>query len=193
MPPASKRKADEGASSTSRKRSKTKADFTAAKELVDEILEDDAEDGVGASDAKLLAEYIRALEDEIAAGSGQPKGKSSSEIKDAASKLRAACVSGIKKQMSWKPSCKTGSAKWSYDGVCTDPLVFARMLGLDSPPPWKMHKYSAEDFEKVMGSIESSSRYDDLVIMQNVTVRYAEKESTFKMSGAYGAPRHVNK
>ncbi|KAJ7059590.1 hypothetical protein C8F01DRAFT_1232021, partial [Mycena amicta] len=118
MPPASKRKADEGASSKSRKRSKTKADFAAAKELVDEILEGNEEDGVGASDAKLLAEYIRALEDEIAAGSGQPKGKSSSQIKDAATKLRAACVSGIKKQMSWKPSCKTGCAKCSYDGVC---------------------------------------------------------------------------
>jgi hypothetical protein len=34
-------------------------------------------------------------------------------------------------------------------------------------------------------------RYDSLELMANVTVRYQPNEGTFKMSGSYGAPRHI--
>nr|GAT53382.1 predicted protein [Mycena chlorophos] len=88
--------------------------------------------------------------------------------------------------MSWKPSCKTGSAKWSYDGACTDPAVFAAMLELSAPPKWKMHKYTTDEFQNIMGDIYSSVRYDTLRLTGGVNVRYQADEGTFKFSGSYG-------
>ncbi|KAF7325079.1 hypothetical protein MKEN_00550700 [Mycena kentingensis (nom. inval.)] len=201
MPAGTKRKSDASAASASsaRKRSKTKAtapDYSDAKELIESILAGDAEDGLGAGDAMKIAQYARALEEGAVGGAGQDgnaNGKSAAEVKSEALKLRAVCVSGIEKQLVWKPSCKSGTAKWSYDNVCTDPAVFARMLGLDAPPKWKMHKYTPEEFQDVMGSISGSAMYDNLELMKSVTVRYDAEESTFKISGVYGAPRHVNK
>ncbi|KAJ7195355.1 hypothetical protein GGX14DRAFT_475144 [Mycena pura] len=193
MPAATKRKSDEGAAAPRAKRSKAAPDFSDAKDMVDALLDGDSDgDGtLSAPEACRLAEYVRWLEREVAAT--KPKQKSSEDIRAAADKLCNACVSGIKKQMAWKPSCKTGGAKWSYDGVCADPTVFGAMLRLVAAPKWKMHKYTAEEFQDVMGDISSSARYDDLRLMGNVTVRYQPDEGTFKMSGSYGAPRHANK
>ena len=53
----------------------------------------------------------------------------------------------------WKPSCKTGSAKWVYDGVCADPVVFGALMGLDGPPTWKMKKFPRAEFEDLIGRI----------------------------------------
>lgn len=58
----------------------------------------------------------------------------------------------------WKPSCKTNSAKFAYDGICTDPEVFGHMLGLGGPPTWKMKKFSREDFEDKIGRCTASIR-----------------------------------
>ncbi|KAK6996694.1 hypothetical protein R3P38DRAFT_3070047 [Favolaschia claudopus] len=185
---ATKRKADGAASGSRSKKSKNAPDHTEAIELVDSILEGD-DVAVTASEARSLAEYARWLEGEVAAT--KPKAKSAEDINRAAEKLRSACVSGIKKQMTWKPSCKTGGAKWSYDGVCPDPAVFGSLVNLSAPPKWKMQKYTVPEFEAFMGSIEASVRYDSLELMGNVTVRYQAEEGTFKMSGSYGAPRHI--
>ncbi|KAJ6468258.1 hypothetical protein C8R45DRAFT_1078978 [Mycena sanguinolenta] len=187
---ATKRKAGGSASGSRSKKSKTAPDYTEAKELIDTLLdEDDVSESISASEARTVAEYARWLEGEVAAL--KPKEKSPAEISNAAEKLRGACVSGIKKQMAWKPSCKTGGAKWSYDGVCSDPAVFAALLRLSTPPKWKMQKYTVAEFEAFMGSIDASVRYDTLELMANVTVRYQPDEGTFKMSGSYGAPRHM--
>ncbi|KAJ7661955.1 hypothetical protein DFH06DRAFT_1042855 [Mycena polygramma] len=185
--PATKRKSD-GASGSRAKKSKNAPDHTEAKELVDILLEGD-EVVITASEARTVADYARWLEGEIVAM--KPKEKSADEINQAAEKLRSACVSGIKKQMSWKPSCKNGGARWSYDGVCSDPAVFGSLLNLSAPPKWKMQKYTVPEFEAFMGSIEASVRYDSLELVANVTVRYQPDEGTFKMSGSYGAPRHM--
>ncbi|KAJ7774366.1 hypothetical protein B0H14DRAFT_2162368, partial [Mycena olivaceomarginata] len=58
----------------------------------------------------------------------------------------------------WDPSCKTGGSKWSYDGVCSDPIAFGSLLDLDAPPKWKMHKYTVPELEEIMGSIKASVR-----------------------------------
>jgi hypothetical protein len=221
---ATKHKSD-GAGGSRTKKSKNAPDYTEAKELIDTVLDGDG-GALDVSEACNFAEYVRWLKGEVAAM--KPKERSPEDIARAAEKLRSACVSGIKKQMTvrdpspfstrffidwpvqWKPSCKSGSAKWSYDGVCSDPAVFGSLLNLSAPPKWKMQKYTVPEFEAFIGSIEASVRYvshgifvcpwcssrvvvryDSLELMANVTVRYQPDEGTFKMSGSYGAPRHI--
>ncbi|KAJ7083985.1 hypothetical protein B0H15DRAFT_849649 [Mycena belliarum] len=191
MPAATKRKSDGAASGSRAKKTKSAPDHTEAMELVDTLMEGDGDVEIAPAEARVVAAYTRWLEGELAAM--KPKEKSSDEIHAAAEKLRSACVSGIKKQMAWKPSCKTGGAKWSFDGVCADPIVFGAMLNLSAAPKWKMHKYTVPEFEECMGSIGASVRYDTLHLCGNVNVRYQAEEGTFKMSGSYGAPRHMAK
>ncbi|KAI0646220.1 hypothetical protein C8Q79DRAFT_1009877 [Trametes meyenii] len=142
-----------------------------------------------------LATYARSLEQQLAGGAipvaGPSKAvakppRSQAELEEAADKLRRAAQSGIKKQMSWKPSCKTGSAKWSYDGICPDPEVFGALLGLGGPPKFKMKKFSTDEFQKLVGPIQGSVRYDTLYITSaEVTVRWSDT-GEFKFSGSYG-------
>ncbi|RPD65395.1 hypothetical protein L226DRAFT_550726 [Lentinus tigrinus ALCF2SS1-7] len=146
-----------------------------------------------------LASYARYLEQRLgdaapgpvagsnkAAAVAKPAAKSQADLEAAAEKLRKAAVSGIKKQMAWKPSCKTGSAKWSYDGICTDPEVFGALLGLGGPPTFKMKKFTVAEFENALGPIRGSVRYDTLYITsKEVTVRWSDT-GEFKFSGSYG-------
>ncbi|KAJ7830861.1 hypothetical protein B0H13DRAFT_2256605 [Mycena leptocephala] len=166
---ATKRKSD-GAGGSRTKKSKNAPDYTEAKELIDMVLDGDG----GALDVS-EARTVARLEGEVAAM--KPKERSPEDIARAAEKLRSACVSGIKKQMT--------------DGVCSDPAVFGSLLNLSAPPKWKMQKYTVLEFEAFMGSIEASVRDDSLELMANVTVRYQLNEGTFKMSGSYRAPRHI--
>ena len=52
----------------------------------------------------------------------------------------------------------TGSAKWVYDGVCTDPNVFGALMGLNGPPTWKQKKLTVAEFEDLFGRVEGSVR-----------------------------------
>lgn len=129
---------------------------------------------------KLLLEvalYARSLEEEIQAS--KPKAKTKEELEAAAEKLRNAARSGIRKQMTvscyfthnyntrpltspflqWKLSCKTGSAKWVYDGVCADPEIFGVFLGLDGPPTFKTKKIPKDKFQDLVGDLCVSIRY----------------------------------
>ena len=58
----------------------------------------------------------------------------------------------------WKASCKTGSAKWVYDGVCSDANVFAALLGLDGPPTFKTKKMPNDEFVDMIGDLTVSVR-----------------------------------
>lgn len=60
--------------------------------------------------------------------------------------------------LQWKPSCKTGSARWVYDGVCNDAEVFGALLGLGGPPTFKMKKIPKADFEDAIGDLNVSIR-----------------------------------
>lgn len=111
--------------------------------------------------------------------------------------------------MQWKLSCKTGAAKWAYDGICPDPEVFGALLGLGGPPKFKQKKMGREEFEGHIGSCEASvrcgarvtyarrsvqahvcwydlDRYDTLGITSaDVNIRWSDT-SEFKFSGSYG-------
>ncbi|EGO27747.1 hypothetical protein SERLADRAFT_461718 [Serpula lacrymans var. lacrymans S7.9] len=91
--------------------------------------------------------------------------------------------------MTWKPSRKAGTAKWLYDGVCTDPAVFGALLRLDGPPTLKMHKMETSKFEELIGDLSSSARYSTLcVTSSHVNIRWTDA-GEFKFSGSYGTPR----
>jgi hypothetical protein len=97
MPAATKRKSDTSAGGSRSKKAKNAPDFTEAKEIVGTLIEGDGDVKITPSDARTVAEYTRWLETELIAT--KPKEKSPEEIRGAAEKLRSACVSGIKKQL----------------------------------------------------------------------------------------------
>ncbi|KAF8969374.1 hypothetical protein BDZ97DRAFT_239287 [Flammula alnicola] len=131
-----------------------------------------------------LAQYARGLEEEV--DSLKPKAKSPEELEAAAEKLANAAKSGIRKQLTWKPSCKAGTAKWMYDGVCNDPEVFGVLLGLEGPPTFKTTKMPREKFEELIGDLDVSIRYDTLRLTSDVNIHWKSAEGTFKFSGTYG-------
>jgi hypothetical protein len=96
---ATKRKATTSQGGSKGKKARQE-DYTAAKDLIDALLtcEDIEAAEIDRGDALNLAAYARHLEGEVA--EYKPKEKSSLEIASAAETLRAATVSGIKKQMS---------------------------------------------------------------------------------------------
>ncbi|KAG1763581.1 hypothetical protein EV702DRAFT_1274422 [Suillus placidus] len=138
-----------------------------------------------------LAQYAKELEQDVqqrGAGSA-PKAMSADQVAAAVEKIRKAANSGIKKQMTVVETVMQGSgtAKWSYDGVCADPVVFGTMLGLGGPPTWKMHKMPIDDFENRIGHLDASARYSDLYLKgQHVNIRWNDS-GEFKFSGTYGA------
>ncbi|KAI0787187.1 hypothetical protein BC629DRAFT_496645 [Irpex lacteus] len=198
MPP--KRKSDARGPSTSKnlKARTSTTDIHPAATLVDSILANKQACTLPQGEASTrqtlvqLAEYAHALKLELAEAQTANatmvpalKKKTLEELEAAADKIRNAANSGICKQMSWKPSCKLGTAKFSYDGACADPEVFAIVLGLDGPPKWKMKKFAIADFEKRLGECVGKVRYDYLYITgTNVNVRYSD--GAFKISGSYG-------
>lgn len=131
-----------------------------------------------------LSRYARSLEEEIAGS--KPKARTPEQVNAAAEKLKSAARSGIKKQMIWKTSCKTGSSKWMCDGVCNDGEIFGAMLDLGGAPTFKMKKMTAEEFQNVVGDIVGSARYNTLYMRGNVNIHWKSAEGTFKLSGSYG-------
>jgi hypothetical protein len=98
-----KRKAE--ASSSSSKKARTTNANASAQSLVAAILADSKAYPVS-DDATIvrqslveLAQYARALEQEVASGSGKPAPKAKEQIEAAADKIRNAARSGIRKQM----------------------------------------------------------------------------------------------
>ncbi|KAI0065723.1 hypothetical protein BV25DRAFT_1798013, partial [Artomyces pyxidatus] len=133
-----------------------------------------------------LAEYARELEGALANGGTAPK--TQEQLEAAAEKIRKAAASGIKSQMKWRPSCKDGGARWSYDGICADPAVFGALMGLGGPPTFKMKKFKTDEFQSRIGRIKASARYNDMyIISEDVNVRWSET-GEFKFSGLYGVP-----
>lgn len=88
------------------------------------------------------------------------------ELKKKVEHLRTLMVRQIKKSMTWKPSCKTGSATFSQDFVVQHPQIIKRLFARvikDNGKAWKMKKLSAEDFEVRGGHI--SGRRGELADM----------------------------
>ncbi|KAF5388430.1 hypothetical protein D9615_000671 [Tricholomella constricta] len=185
---STKRKSD---ASTSASAKKARPALDAAADSVRSILTDPTDFPVPQSEDAVrrlfltLAQYARSLEEQVEAS--KPKERSTQELNAAAVKLRAAARSGIRKQMTWKPSCKTGTAKWAYDGVCADPAVFGAFLGLDGPPTFKTKKIPRDEFVNLIGDLSVAIRYDTLRVTSNdVNIRWNATDGTFKCSGSYG-------
>ncbi|KAG6850622.1 hypothetical protein H0H93_010814 [Arthromyces matolae] len=169
---ASKRKS---AASTAGKVKKARLDHTDAIDSINTILADETNfptpiDQEGVRKALLqIALYARSLEEQVQ--ESKPKERSTEELQEAAKKIRAAARSGIRKQMTWKPSCKTGSARFVYDGVCADAVLFGAFLGLEGPPTWKTKKIPKDEFESLGGTAGAA---------RGPAAAGREEESTFK-------------
>lgn len=116
----------------------------------------------------------------------------------------------IRKSMTWKPSCKTGTAKFSQDFIVASEQVFKELfkpVAKQGDKGWKMKKFSLRDFEvrvtllnsfhppetsakssqRVVGQeIRASSRYCELVPTSDITVRWDAANRAMKCSGKYG-------
>ncbi|CAA7258576.1 unnamed protein product [Cyclocybe aegerita] len=180
-----KRKSDSTAASAAKK-----AKLDARVQVVTSILSDATGFELPAGDASTralilqLVQYARDLEQEVAAL--KPKAKSPQELAAAADKLANAARSGIRKQLTWKPTAKSGTARWLYDGVCNDPEVFGAMLNLGGPPTFKAKKMPKEEFENLIGDLDVAIRYDTLRINSDVNISWKPADGTFKFSGTYG-------
>ncbi|CAE6469325.1 unnamed protein product [Rhizoctonia solani] len=139
-----------------------------------------------------IAQYAKSLEGSVAvAGSSSkpaPPPKTVEQVSAEAERVIGQIDRGISKLMVWKANCKTGSAKFSYDGICTDPRVFGKVLGLDGPPTFKAKKYTKEEFEELIGEVSKSVRYDTLYLTGPVNLRYNSATGEFKFTGSYGKP-----
>ncbi|KAG8923852.1 hypothetical protein FRC03_005934 [Tulasnella sp. 419] len=133
----------------------------------------------------VLAQYAVSLQ----SGEGvTPKQKSPEEIESAAIRLRDTVSKQIKKQMVWKPSCKVGTAKWQYEGICSDPAVFQRLMRLPAPATYKQTKITVDDLTNILDdNLVTSVRYDYLYITGGeVNVRWNKETGEFRFSGTYG-------
>lgn len=189
--PATKRKSD-GPIEVAAKRTKTTPDSTTYSEA--ELRRMSKEE---------LVSHALHLQSQLAT-SLAPKVVSEEEVAEKATKARHMLVKGIEKQMKvgnpiiaanelrltfakWTSSCKTGSARFTYEGSIHSRAVFEKALGLPSTHTKKMFKMSVVDFERHVGSPEGKARYNHLSITGNdVNVRWSPDENTFKVSGTYG-------
>ncbi|CAL8579199.1 hypothetical protein XPA_004950 [Xanthoria parietina] len=114
-------------------------------------------------------------------------GLTEEEIHRKASKARDMMEKGIKSQMKWKPSCKTGAARFSYSGVVASTQVFLKMFHLDTDWKKKQLQFPPADFQDTTGAdISASIRYGYLnITSKNVTVRWDPEELTFTVTGSY--------
>ncbi len=89
--------------------------------------------------------------------------------------------------MTWKASCKAGTAIWRCEQVTKDDAIF-RALVKDAGAKWKRKQYSVEQFCELMGvgNIGASARYSLLSINGNVTISWDPETRLIKFGGKYG-------
>jgi len=110
------------------------------------------------------------------------------KIAERAVRTRNICITEIKKQMKWQPSCKTGKTKWSYTGMVPHEDVSYKLFRFEQPKKaWKVKKIPMGDFYQIFGSIDASVRYNTLSITgEEVRLNWDGEEETFKLAGTYG-------
>ncbi|KAH7337294.1 hypothetical protein B0J17DRAFT_719189 [Rhizoctonia solani] len=118
---------------------------------------------------KATAQYAKRLEGSVAVANVE--------------RLKTIINRGVTKQMSWKPSCKEGGARFAFDGLCADPRVFGALLALGGPPKWKAKNFDRDEFE---GFVGKRPNYSTLKLMTDINIRYNPETGEFKVSGTYG-------
>ncbi|KAG8731667.1 hypothetical protein FRC11_002999 [Ceratobasidium sp. 423] len=139
---------------------------------------------------RTVAQYAKSLEDSVAVASctGQdaPPPKTAEQLAADVERLKTIINRGVTKQMSWKPSCRDGGARFAFDGLCADPRVFGALFRLGGPPKWKAKKFNRDEFEEFVGDVRGYARYSTLKLMSDVNIRYNHETGEFKVSGSYG-------
>jgi hypothetical protein len=109
------------------------------------------------------------------------------QLQSQTERLRKLMCKGIKSQMKWKPSCKHGRARFSYEGICDEP-TFRALMKLDDKDKTKGKRMEPEKFqgEILEEELEASIRYGALYLRGNVNVSYSQDENTIKVTGGYG-------
>ena len=54
-----------------------------------------------------------------------------------------------------------------YDGVFPDADVFGKVMVLSGPPTWRMKKFTAAEFQDIIGDIEAHARYVPIVFLSS--------------------------
>ncbi|KAL9003764.1 MAG: hypothetical protein Q9188_003388 [Gyalolechia gomerana] len=110
------------------------------------------------------------------------------DIRRKVSKARDMMEKGIRSQMKWKPSCKTGNVRFSYSGVVASPTIFLTLFRLSADWKKKQIKLEPVEFQDTTHTeLTTSIRYGSLNITgKNVTVRWDPEDLTFTVTGTYG-------
>ena len=151
--------------------------------------------------AAALAACLRALE---AAKPPAPAAKAVAEAspeQTLASKARfcAQALRQIKAQMKWKPSCKTGGARFSFEGMLP-PAVYQSLVSAHLKPkerlpgglkPSSSKRLSLDEFYTAFGAdsydMRAPIRYGSLGLTgEAVTLRYDAEAGELRITGSYG-------
>ncbi|KAI1140637.1 hypothetical protein F5Y05DRAFT_410484 [Hypoxylon sp. FL0543] len=112
-------------------------------------------------------------------------------VRDKAYALRNLVYRQIKRQMKWTPSCRTGRARWSYNGGVANAAIFLRAFRLEATnekgKKWKQKKIPIDEFESCIGEVTASIRWGSLRMMgPHVNLKWDEEDNMFTVSGKYG-------
>ena len=135
---------------------------------------------------ELESEVARLKQQEASSSKGMKKPIDPELIAEKDERKQQMIAKAIKKSMIWKPSCKTGSAKWSWEGECDFTELLA-IFGFPSNTPFKTKRISLSDFERAVGPIHASARYSSLEIRgEHVNLHFDADTNTMRLSGSYG-------
>jgi len=109
------------------------------------------------------------------------------KIQQKVDQLRKLAFKGIKSQIKWRPSCKNGTARFAYTGIC-DETTFRGFLELNGKDKTKGGKVSIEKFQDdiLKNNISVSIRYGYLRLNRDVNVTYNKTSCEIKITGGYG-------
>lgn len=91
--------------------------------------------------------------------------------------------------MTWKPSCKTGSATFNQEFMALSCEVVQAFFKRVADKTFKMKKVTATEFEGkiIRGSIRASAGYSHMYLRSDVTCRWDVSSGILSISGKYGA------
>lgn len=109
------------------------------------------------------------------------------QLEAQAAQLRQRMAQGIQNQMKWKPSCKRGTARFSYEGHCDEP-TFRVLMKLTDKEKTKGKRMEASQFQDLVleESLSANIRYGALYLCGNINVSYSPADNTIKVTGGYG-------
>jgi hypothetical protein len=101
--------------------------------------------------------------------------------------FRKLAYQGIKAQITWRPSCKSGTARFVYACMC-DEANFRAFLNLQPKDKTKGYKYDVGVFQEdiLRNVLMVRIRYGYLSLNGDVRVSYNKNLSEMKITGSFG-------